>query len=156
LQSSRLPELSIVGPAVQMRKRDYLLFLADFLPAGFRRRHKGDLLEHPWEPRRMCRVWWHDIGWQALRGGFRGRIVTGALQVLSWKSVLAMRDRGWLSRRRRPVGLIYQDDVLMASFLSPRSDIRCAICKKSCRPGRPKCSWRRRRPQKRFAAAVSI
>jgi hypothetical protein len=118
LQSPRLPELGIVGPAVQMRKRDYLLFLADFLPAGFRRRHKGELLEHPWELRRVRRVWWHDIGWQALRGGFRGRIVTGALQVLSWKSVLAMRDRGWLSRRRRPVGLIYQDDVLIASFLA--------------------------------------
>jgi hypothetical protein len=125
---SRLPEVGIVGPTLAMRRRDFALYLADLLPAGFRRRLNDGVMEHRWELARTRPVWWSDIGRQAVRNGFRGRIVSGAFQILSWRSVLEMKQRGWLSRPRERSGLVFQDDVVSATFVRalghPLLDIR--------------------------------
>lgn len=64
----------------------------------------------------------------ALRRGFQGRIVTGPLQILAWPTLIAIGQRGWLARRRRPTGFIFQDDVLLATMVHaiahPILDIR--------------------------------
>jgi hypothetical protein len=128
----RSPSNGILGHTLVMRHRDFLLWMADLAPAGMRRKlHADGRMEHRWEFRRTRPVWWSDIGWTALRRGFRGRIVTGPLQILAWPTLVAIDQRGWLARPRRATGFIFQDDVLLSMMVHavghPIMDIRKII-----------------------------
>jgi hypothetical protein len=128
----RSPSNGLLGHTLAMRHRDFLLWIADLAPAGMRRKlHPDGRMEHRWEFRRTRPVWWSDIGWTALSRGFRGRIVRGFLQILAWRTLIAIDQRGWLARPRRPSGFIFQDDVLLSMMVQavghPILDIRTII-----------------------------
>jgi hypothetical protein len=113
----RLPPLGMVGPTLMLRKRDLVLFAADLLPAGFRRRVRDSGIDRKWELRRFSPVFWSDIGRQSLLRGFRGRIAAGVFQVIAWDTVLAWENAGWLARPRTGTGLMLQDDVLLSMMV---------------------------------------
>lgn len=122
-----LPERGLVGATNQMRRRDLALWLADLVPVGWRRRQLADgRMEHDWVMR-TAPVWWGDIGLHALKGGFRGRMVTGVLYALAWSTLSALHARGWLSRSRQAMGLLFHDDLFLSTMVwalgHPVSDI---------------------------------
>lgn len=122
-----LPDRGLVGTTNQMRLRDLVLWLADLVPVGWRRRQLADgRMEHDWVIRTVP-VWWRDIGLSALKRRFRGRMATGVLYVLAWSTLSALHECGWLSRSRQPMGLLFQDDLFLSTMVwalgHPLSDI---------------------------------
>jgi hypothetical protein len=112
-----LPDCGLVGPTNQMRRRDLFLWLADLAPVGWRRRQLADgRMEHGWEIR-TAPVWWSDIGLSALSKGFRGRMVSGALYVLAWSTLLTLHERGWLSRSHQAMGLVFGEDLFVSTMV---------------------------------------
>jgi hypothetical protein len=112
-----LPDCGLVGTTIQMRQRDLVLWLADLVPVGWRRRQLADgRMEHGWEIR-AAPVWWRDIGLSALSKGFRGRIATGALYVITWSTLFTLHERGWLSRSRQATGLVFGEDVFVNTLV---------------------------------------
>lgn len=107
----------MVGPTIEMRLRDFALFLADQLPFGLKRTVNDGVMSHDWALRRTRPVWWHDIGRLSLLNGFRGRMVPGVLQIIAWRSIVEMANRGWLSRPRSSTGLIFQDDLVLTAMV---------------------------------------
>jgi hypothetical protein len=132
LRPDHSPSCGLLGNTLAMRHRDFLLWIADLTPAGLRRKLQADgRMEHRWELGRTRPVWWSDIGWRALRQGFRGRIVTGPLQILASPTLIAIEQSGWLARPRSATGFIFQDDVLLSMMVHalghPILDIRKII-----------------------------
>lgn len=94
------PDCGLVGTTNQMRRRDLVLWLADLVPVGWRRRQLADgRMEHGWE----------------IRTGFRGRMVTGVLYVIARSTLFTLHERGWLSRSRQALGLLFHDDVFLST-----------------------------------------
>ena len=133
----RLPMRGIIGQPLVMRRRDFVQVLADVLPAGFRRHRTPDgKIEHKWELQRCRPVWWHTIGWRALRHGFRGVIVPGSFIVIAGATLTAFRDRGWLDRLRENLGLVFGDDTMLSiatrAVGHPVVDVRTLLPDWSC------------------------
>jgi hypothetical protein len=122
LASPQLPKRGMVGPTIDMRCRDYLLFLVDQLPCGLMRSLNDGIMSHSWVLRRKRPVWWHDIGRRSLLHGFRGKMVPGVLQIIAWRSIKAMAERGWLSRSRASTGLVFQDDLIITAMVKALGD----------------------------------
>jgi hypothetical protein len=80
------------------RFRDVVLFLADLLPAGFRRKTVGTIIQRDWELSRMRPVWWSDIGWRALFHGYRFRYSHGAFYAFGGETFREIARRGYLDR----------------------------------------------------------
>ncbi len=111
--SERLPEHGMIGTFANFRWRDYLLFLADLLPMGFRRKYAGGVIEHKWELKRWKPVWWGDLGLKALIHGFRRRFIGGSFQIISGKTLAELLKRGWLDRKPLAnMGLIFGEDIM--------------------------------------------
>ncbi len=112
-----LPDRGLVGTTNQMRRRDLVLWFADLVPVGWRRRQLADgRMERDWVIR-TAPVWWSDIGLSALKRGFRGRMVTGVLYVLAWSTLSILHERGWLSRSRQAMGLLFHDDLFLSTMV---------------------------------------
>ena len=115
--SPQLPNAGMVGPTIDMRWRDYALFLADQLPFGLMRTVSDGVMSHDWSLCRTRPVWWHDIGRLSILHGFRGRMIPGVLQIIAWRSMAAMAARGWFSRPRSSTGLVFQDDLILTAMV---------------------------------------
>ncbi|MBC7659902.1 MAG: hypothetical protein H7249_09360 [Chitinophagaceae bacterium] len=108
-----LPAKGLVGSAVRFRFRDFVQVLADLLPIGFRRKKIAGTIEHSWELKRTRAVWWADLGFKALRNGFRWTFLTGSFQIMGGSTLAELKARGWLDRR--PLeghGLVFGEDVM--------------------------------------------
>jgi hypothetical protein len=107
------------GSLHTMRKRDRVLFAADFLPLGFRRKAKGYVLTRQWELGRFRPVWWFRFGWRAVTSGrFRFRHPGGGFYILAADLVRKMHARGYLdSIYQGRHGFVSSEEDLIATML---------------------------------------
>jgi hypothetical protein len=123
----------IWGPRQKMRLKDRIPLLLDLLPAGFRRRRRGTIIEHAYELRRFRPVWWNRMGWNALRRGFKFQFVPGAMMIISMRTVQKALEREYLENRfNRGHGFITSEEDIMVSLLitacgAPVNDLRIMV-----------------------------
>jgi len=129
LRESACPNgVGLYGERYPLRRRDAALLLADLLPFGFARKRVGPAIVHKWKVRRPYFVWWSDVGYRALRNGFRFDFITGSFWALGGKTLKRLADSGWFARSDAKNGLLFGDDVLLTmavhSIGDPIVDLR--------------------------------
>jgi hypothetical protein len=107
------------GSLHTMRKRDRVLFAADFLPLGFRRKAEGHVLTRQWELGRFRPVWWFRFGWRAVTSGrFRFRHPGGGFYILTGDLVCNMHRNGYLDNiYQGRHGFVSSEEDLIATLL---------------------------------------
>lgn len=116
--AKKLPEAGLVGVPATLRGRDFFLLLCDLLPVGFRRRMRAGFVEHKWELSRWLPVFWGDIGRKALLKSPNRLFMGGAFQIIAFRSILAMKRKGWLDRTvLGRIGLIFGEDIMTTMMI---------------------------------------
>jgi hypothetical protein len=110
----RLPKRGVIAPHFPMRRRDFLLVLADLVPFGFQRRRRGETYDRKWQFAGFRRVWWSGFGWAALHRGYRGEVTPGSFVLMAWETVQAIARTGAFERDHAQTGLVFADDLMVA------------------------------------------
>lgn len=107
------------GAVRPMRYRDRVLYIADILPAGFRRAMRHGQFRREWELRRWKPVWWSRWGWRAIRKGFRFRFPAGSFYILNAAAIRGLANAGRLAAVSpgRYGLMVSEEDVLVATLL---------------------------------------
>lgn len=84
------------GLTFTQRLRDRVLFVADLLPFGFRRKVYDGCIGRRWELRRTRPVWWFRFGWRALANGYRFSLAGGGFYIISMDLLYRMKQLGYL------------------------------------------------------------
>jgi hypothetical protein len=98
-----------------MRWRDRVLFLADFLPMGFKRELVDGVIQRQWQLNRTTPVWWADLGMKALLNGFQFNFIPGCFWYLGGKTLQKLKEVGYLSREQSKYGFVFNDDTLLTT-----------------------------------------
>lgn len=107
--------LGLYGEGREMRGRDRLLFLADYLPMGFKRESIDGVIQRKWQLSRTYPVWWSDVGTRALLNGFRFHFIPGCFWYLGGKTLQKLKEVGYLSRDQSNYGFVFNDDLLLTT-----------------------------------------
>ena len=107
--------LGFYGELYGMRKRDALLYCADLLPFGFRRRQVDGVIQHQWELSRVSPVWWTDIGWKAIANGFHFTFIPGCFWFMGGKTLKSLHEAGYLARNQSSYGFVFNDDLILTT-----------------------------------------
>ena len=105
--------LGLYGEGNTMRWRDRVLFLADFLPMGFKRELVDGVIQRQWQLNRTSPVWWADFGMKALLNGFQFNFIPGCFWYLGGKTLQKLKEVGYLSRDQSKYGFVFNDDTLL-------------------------------------------
>lgn len=105
--------LGLYGEGNVMRWRDRLLFLADYLPVGFKRKSLEGVIQREWELSRTSQVWWADMGRRSLFNGFQFEYIPGCFWYLGGKTLQKLQEKGYLSRDQSKYGFVFNDDLLI-------------------------------------------
>ncbi len=108
-------DYGLFGETLDIRGRDKILFLADLIPFGFKRKTVDGVMERQWQLSRFYPVWWWDFGWKSILQGFRFQVILGSFWFMGWKTFEALREKGYLSRSQSHHGFIFCDDVLLTA-----------------------------------------
>ncbi len=105
----------LYGVSNPMRLRDRLLYLADFLPIGFKRKKIEQVIQRQWQLNRVSPVWWTDFGSKALCNGFRFNFIPGCFWFLGGKTLQRLKEVGYLSLDQSKHGFVFNDDLLLTT-----------------------------------------
>ena len=107
--------LGLYGERYTMRWRDRVLFLADFLPMGFKRELVDGVIQRQWQLSRTSPVWWSDFGMRALLNGFQFDYIPCCFWFLGGKTLQKLKEVGYLSREQSKYGFVFNDDLLLTT-----------------------------------------
>jgi hypothetical protein len=107
--------LGLYSEAHAMRARDQILYLADLMPFGFKRKKLDGVIQRQWQLSRNHPVWWADLGIKALLNGFRFRFIHGSFWFIGGRTVRELEASGCLSRNQSKHGFVFNDDLLLTS-----------------------------------------
>ncbi len=107
--------IGLYSEAYAMRIRDRILYLADLIPFGFKRKKLDGVIQRQWQLKRTYPVWWADFGIKALLSGFRFRFIPGSFWFIGGKTLQQLEAIGYLSRDQSQYGFVFNDDLLLTS-----------------------------------------
>jgi hypothetical protein len=107
--------VGLYGEGQTMRLQDRLLFLADFLPVGFKRQMIDQIIQRQWQLNRTSPVWWADFGWRGFLNGFSFEFIPGCFWYLGGKTLKKLKEVGYLSRNQSKYGFVFNDDSLLTT-----------------------------------------
>jgi hypothetical protein len=107
--------VGLYGEGNMMRWRDRILYLADFLPIGFKRKSTEQVIQREWELSRIYPVWWADLGMRSLFNGFQFKYIPGCFWYLGGKTLQKLKEVGYLSRDQNNYGFVFNDDLLLTT-----------------------------------------
>lgn len=115
LEKSCSNGVGLYGEGNIMRWRDRILYLADYLPIGFKRKSIEQVIQREWELNRIYTVWWADLGMRSLFNGFRFKYIPGCFWYLGGKTLQKLKEVGYLSRDQSKYGFVFNDDLLLTT-----------------------------------------
>jgi glycosyltransferase involved in cell wall biosynthesis len=104
---------ALYGCLFDLRRRDAVLVLADLFPVGFARQSVDGVMSRPWKLRRLGRTWWDDLGFSAIKNGYRFRSAGGSFWLLGFNALCSMGRSDLLKRDDSRFGLHVSDDSLL-------------------------------------------
>ncbi len=104
---------ALYGCSTALRKRDALLFLADMIPVGFRRRTVEGVSGRKWSLSRSYSCWWTDLGVKSLLKGYSFEFIGGSFWLLGGDVLRRFESTRILSRDESKFGLTLGDDMLL-------------------------------------------
>lgn len=105
--------MGLFGEQYPMRLQDKVLYFADLLPIGFKRKSVDEVIQREWQLSRFYPVWWSDLGRQSLRNGFRFSFIPGCFWFLGGRTLQMLSEAGYLSRDQSRYGFVFNDDLLL-------------------------------------------
>lgn len=107
--------IGLYGEAYPMRLQDKILYLADFIPFGFKRKLVDGIIQRQWQFSRLYPVWWVDLGFKALLNGFRFRYIPFCFWILGGKTLQKLSSQGYFTRDQSRYGFVFNDDLMLTS-----------------------------------------
>lgn len=111
--SELLPKKGIISTVFQARLRDHIQFYLDLLPFGFHRKRRLGKIEHSWKWAGFRKIWWRNLGFQALLNGYQGEVTPGYFILIAWETVIAMNEHQYFDMAHHNTGLIFAEDVFI-------------------------------------------
>jgi hypothetical protein len=105
----------LYGLGRSVRDRDRVLYWADQLPIGFKRKNIDGVIQQEWQFNRTYPVWWADIARKALANGFQFHFIPGWFWFIGGETLKVLQQAGYLSRDQSRHGFVFNDDILLTT-----------------------------------------